>query len=306
MEILLGILAVLGKILLCMLGILLLLLLCILFYPIKYQVRGKFQEGASVQGRIRWFWFLVRIPFSYQEETFQWSIRILGIDLISFLDKNRQNKRERPEKEKSGNKKAQTINVSQNESREKGQDEPKKSPLEERRINDTTDVESPARRSVSGGVLDTIKKWWYKIRHFIAWIKKFYHNLRQKTGYARELFSLLREENSRALVCIVRDNVVHLWRKLKPKVFRGQLLFGTGDPASTGQILGIFAILYAWYGERIQITPDFQQKILEGELFIKGRISLFTFLWVSAHIFLSREWGQFKRRCDRISTRCLS
>ena len=303
MEILLGILAVLGKILLLLLGILCFLLLCILFYPIKYQAEGVFQEGARVQGRIQWFWFLVRIPFSY-EETFQWSIRIFGLDLLKLMDKSR--KRERPGKEKSAKKKAQKINVLQNESREKGQDELKKSPLEEQKINDTTDVESSPRKSVPGRVVDTIKKWWYKFRHFLASMKRFYKNLRQKTGYAWELFSLLREENSRALVCILRDNVVHLWRKLKPKVLRGQLLFGTGDPASTGEILGVFAILYSWYGERIQITPDFQQKILEGEIFIKGSISLFTLLWVFARIFLSDEWRQFKKNYDRISTRCLT
>ena len=122
MEILLGILAVLGKILLLLLGVLCVLVLCILFYPIKYQARGVFQEGARVQGRIQWFWFLARIPFSY-EETFQWSIRIFGLDLMEFLDKRRKSKEESPGKEKSGKKKTQKIKASQHESQEKGQDE---------------------------------------------------------------------------------------------------------------------------------------------------------------------------------------
>ena len=151
------------------------------------------------------------------------------------------------------------------------------------------------------GERNPFKKWWHKFRQLIKRCKDFMENLRRKAGFARDMASLLREDNSRELVCILKDNVLHLWRKLKPKVFRLHLLFGTGDPASTGEILGLFAILYAWYGNGVRIVPDFEREIWEGELFGRGGISIFTLLLVYFRVFRSNEWGRFKKKYDRLT-----
>ncbi len=87
MGIVLGILGTLGKILLCLLGIFCVLVLLLLFYPIKYQVQGEWRDGARVRGRLHWFWFLVRIYVSYEED-FQWKIRLLGFDLMKIMEGN--------------------------------------------------------------------------------------------------------------------------------------------------------------------------------------------------------------------------
>lgn len=258
MGIVLSVLGILGKIILWILGILCILVLLLLFYPIKYQGKAKYDCALKVQGGLHWFWFVLRVGISYEEE-FRWYIRLFGLDILKLLEKNNRN-------ESSGKKSSRKKSGQENTRRE--------------------DSKKP----------DALKK-----KTDRAAVKSFFIHLRHRTGFLRKLVSLLREDNTKAFVCILKDNVVHLWRKLKPKVLRGRLLFGTGDPASTGEILGIFAILYAWYGDGIRITPDFEQKIWQGEVFIKGRISLFTIVIVLARMFLCDEWGRLKKQYDKIT-----
>ena len=51
--------------------------------------------------------------------------------------------------------------------------------------------------------------------------------------------------------------------------------FGLEDPYDTGRILAVLSMLYPFYGEHIDIYPDFEYRILEGHLLIKGRIREF-------------------------------
>ncbi len=66
-----------------------------------------------------------------------------------------------------------------------------------------------------------------------------------------------------------------------PKKLSGVIHYGTGDPASTGKILGFSSILYPLYGGSLKIDPDFSQSVIDGELEMKGRIRLGIFAkWI--------------------------
>lgn len=314
MGIVLGILGTLGKILLWLLVICCILVLLLLFYPIKYQVEGEWKEGARVQGRLHWFWFLVRIYVSYEDD-FQWKIRLLGLDLMKILEGKPGGRGRKRRKKPAGTGQRE----SDRREMEKGPPQNAEAEVEES-IQSVEKTDSRGIQTGTGEIdcqedgrhgnlqdghrgRNPFKKWWRKFRQFMNWCRNFYENLRRKAGFARDMASLLREDNSRQLVCILKDNVLHLWRKLKPKVFRGQLLFGTGDPASTGEILGVFAILYAWYGDGVRIVPDFQRKVWEGNFFARGGISIFTLLLVCFRVFRSDEWGCFKKEYDRLTAK---
>ena len=329
MGVVLSILSVLGKVILWLLGILFVLLLCILFYPIKYQLEAEFQQNVRMQGRIQWLWFFLRLHFSYQE-TFQWKLRLFGLDVMKLLEgdggtkqNKHQKKKETKEKKREADKQAaQREHIAERNGRQDSDDAagvqdnstertsvdvhvPDRIKGNEPDIGETIESSDvPSRQNFFQKIIQFVKKWCSKLSGFISGAKRLCRRLRKKAEFAREMLSLFRSDNSKALVCIMKDNVVHLWRKLKPKVFRGHLVFGTGDPASTGEILGLFAILYAWYGDNIQIVPDFEGKVFEGKVFMRGKISVFTILLVLIRVFLSDEWKQFRQEYDRISASC--
>lgn len=64
---------------------------------------------------------------------------------------------------------------------------------------------------------------------------------------------------------------------------------GTGDPASTGQIMAIQGMLYPWHKGNIRLEPDFEEKHIEGELHLKGRIRLGTLGICGLRILLNKN-----------------
>ena len=58
-----------------------------------------------------------------------------------------------------------------------------------------------------------------------------------------------------------------------------QAHIGFDDPATTGNVLAAASILYAFYGDRLQVTPYFDQEILEGEVEASGRVRLAAKVW---------------------------
>lgn len=154
-----------------------------------------------------------------------------------------------------------------------------------------------------------LKRYKASIAYRIGQMKTFFTNLwsvfktiREKIQWASKLKEFWQLENTRRMVCILKDNVIHLWRKLKPRVLRGKVIFGAGDPCTTGEILGVAAMLYAAYGKGVQVVPDFETETirLEGNLLVKGRISIITILIILIRIFLSKEWNQFRREAEQL------
>mgnify|MGYP003374983144 FL=1 len=106
--------------------------------------------------------------------------------------------------------------------------------------------------------LDVLKKISLTVHHIcdkINQIKEFLESER----FAR-LKALFFQEGKRT-ICHIR-----------PRKIKGHIKIGTGDPYRTGQLLAVAGIFFPVYGEHITIEPYFEQKILEGNMSVKGRI----------------------------------
>ena len=77
--------------------------------------------------------------------------------------------------------------------------------------------------------------------------------------------------------------------KLLPKRVWGDLHFGTDDPALTGEILGGISIFYPLFMDNVKVVPDFQESVLEGELYLKGRIRLITIVRIAWKLYRDKN-----------------
>lgn len=66
----------------------------------------------------------------------------------------------------------------------------------------------------------------------------------------------------------------YLLKKIKPSKIEGDIVLGTGDPATTGQMIGAIAALYGFFPEKLHITPDFEEQKYEGNIHVKGKLRL--------------------------------
>lgn len=95
-------------------------------------------------------------------------------------------------------------------------------------------------------------------------------------------------ENQRAFRTVWRE-LGGLIRYLAPRKVQGKLVIGTGDPSYTGLVIGGISLLPFAYREGVIITPDFDEKILQAEGKIKGRIQVLYVLKLCVRLYRDRE-----------------
>ena len=91
-----------------------------------------------------------------------------------------------------------------------------------------------------------------------------------------------------------------LLKHIAPTKLKSTIIFGTGDPCSTGQALGVISILYSFYGDKVKIIPDFEKKVLEGEHKAKGRIRLLTILIIAIKLLVNKKFQLLKENFQRL------
>ena len=124
-------------------------------------------------------------------------------------------------------------------------------------------------------------------------IVKFCDKIKHTVGHAEEKLESLSEKKDKIIKEL--EDPVHqkafskakketgkLLKRWKPKVIKGTVRFGFEDPCHTGQALAAFSIIYPFIGEFLSIEPNFERRILKGDVKVRGgfrMVPLVCFLW---------------------------
>ena len=124
-------------------------------------------------------------------------------------------------------------------------------------------------------------------------ILKFCDKIKHTVGHAEEKLESLSEKKDKIIKEL--EDPVHqkafskakketgkLLKRWKPKVIKGTVRFGFEDPCHTGQVLAAFSIIYPFIGEFLSIEPNFERRILKGDVKVRGgfrMVPLVCFLW---------------------------
>lgn len=152
-------------------------------------------------------------------------------------------------------------------------------------------------KKLIGGFIDKVAGKIYRI--IANGIEKFRSLKDMKDSY----MGFIRKENTRLALTVVKFNLISLLKTIGPKKLTGELVYGTGDPATTGEHLGLMSVAYPLYYDKIDVTPDFSKKILEGNLYAKGRIRLGKILVVAVRVMFNKNCRAALSDFKRISGR---
>ncbi len=97
-----------------------------------------------------------------------------------------------------------------------------------------------------------------------------------------QLQEFIQDTKHRQSLSIVKNEVFRLWRVLRPRTVETKIHFGFEDPYLTGIVLAVLSMLYPWYGDSMEIRPDFEDRVFEGTLYMKGRLHL---IWAVVIIY---------------------
>lgn len=124
---------------------------------------------------------------------------------------------------------------------------------------------------------------------FKCTIQKFCDKMEEISGKRDKLIALITEPVHVNAFGKGKRELIWLLGHLSPQVLEADIHYGFADPALTGMVLAGFGVLYPFFEDHIQITPDFTEKVLEGNIRVKGRIYAAHLAVFAVRILLSRD-----------------
>lgn len=301
MHVILTILKILGIILLVLLGLLLVIVFSVLFVPVRYRLEGeKSSPGwseANGKVRVSWLLHLIHLRIQYQEKELDWECYLFGVPLKKAGAAVREWKKKRRKKKIQEQKERRKKAVQQKNKPEKRTAAKKKGQEKPLQIEEKTEIKTAERKQQEKEkVSDKLSRFWNRCKKIVGSILGFPGKLKKKLTNIRLTFrgfcdkikrwqTLWNEESTQAALHFLTEKGRKLIRHVLPRKIRGSITFGCEDPALTGQILGAVAIAYPLYGKGVAVYPRFEEKILEGQLQVKGRIVAACLLWQAWKIY---------------------
>ena len=91
-------------------------------------------------------------------------------------------------------------------------------------------------------------------------------------------------------------------KHILPQEFRVRFSYGFDNPANTGILCGFIALFSTYYSSYdIYLDPIFDQEILEGELFLKGRLFCFVITYYILQLVLSKTFRKTIKEAKKIN-----
>lgn len=297
-HVILQILAVIGIVLLVLLALLILTVLAVLFVPIRYRASGE-KEADRIEGVAAVSFLYPILSFKWQRagNENRWALRLLGIKLKGSpkVDKGKTTEPEKTEKGK----------VAEPEKTDKGKAEETAQaakPVKEEKQPATSSVqnaeaEDAARQAEETGTQKTDRgSSEKKARFTISGLCDKMEKIRDNVEYYKE--RLTAEEN-RLFLKRTKERIFAVLKSIKPKVLTARVVCGTGSPDTTGYVCAVYGMLYPVIEDRISFTADFENKVLDGELSVKGKVRVATLVRHGIKILLDKQLKVFLKEMKR-------
>jgi len=310
LAILLKILSVLGIILLVVLGILLLTLLLVLFMPIVYRIHAeKDAEVFRVNGKVRWLFGLVRVRILYPEPGTV-VVKFLWFTLYdsgkTVLRKSKSKKKKPANAKNAEETTTSPEDVSQPENNTKQAKETKHTGKTKRTEEQKNKEAAKATETFDSQTVNEAneepqslkEKLFAKYEKIKYTLKKIYDKIKHILENITFYKELLQDAETKGLLSHGWKRLEKIFRSIRPRKLKADVIFGTGSPDTTGYAYGIYGMIMPKLGKQVVVTPDFNEKILEGQVDAAGYIMVFTLLrHVFAVVFDKRLW-RLKEKLD--------
>ncbi len=291
----LKILSILGIILLCLLVLVLTALLLVLFCPVTYRGGATAHAGEyRVWFRFRWFLGLVRGTFSYPGEGGT-QIKLLWRTVYGGGKRAEEDSKDpAPGASESSEKTAETMSETGESSKKTVETMPETGESSEKATETMPEPSSQA-ATADGG---------QKAEEAESENKNQQAKAEGRRGLKERLpafLELIRDRDNQELVKHGFSRLGKILRSLRPRFLRAQALVGLGEPDLTGYAYGIYWAVKPFLGKKCQaaITPDFERRVIEGEIVLGGRVMAAVVLHHVVRVLLDRR---LRRLIDRLKT----
>lgn len=129
-----------------------------------------------------------------------------------------------------------------------------------------------------------------RLRNLLDNIRKLWHKAQDLGGKWDKIKEFLKEDDNKKALSKSFVTIKRILKHVRPTRLKLEVEFGTGDPCTTGQALGVLAVFYSLYGKSARIIPNFEEEILKGNIDCAGRIRLFTLLIIGIQLVFDKNF----------------
>lgn len=308
LTIFLTILKIIGILLLVVIGLLILGILAILFVPLRYDGKISYNEkNQCVATQITWLFRLICIEGGYQEKVYA-RARLLWFTLWKWkADEKENDKKDRLESADYSEEELDRL-LEERSQKEESKEEIKEETVMEEKLDEPdaeenlTEVqpteiepneiepkevelnEAKSNEAKSNEAESTEKKP-KKIQ--FQQIGKRIKEIKEKIKHIKEMAS---DQRIHRAILLLIDGAWKMVRHSLPRKIKGRAKFGFEDPSTTGQILTYVSLLYPCYAKSVELVPMFTEKVIDLDLYFRGRVRLFSLIWICVKIWFDRNF----------------
>lgn len=144
-----------------------------------------------------------------------------------------------------------------------------------------------------------LKNLWRAIKNIKYTICRMCDRIRKIISNIEYYVEVFQSDLFQAAFGVSKKQLMRIVRAVRPGKCRINLIAGTGDPASTGQILALYGMLYPFIGNNVFIQADFEEQRVEGDLYIKGKITIYRLLFAAFRVYSDKNIRQLIKMLKR-------
>lgn len=292
LHVILQILSVIGIVFLILLAILILIVLTVLFVPIRYQLYGE-KETKDFEGTAKVTFLFPILYFKLHMKNLkrEWQVRILGIKIAGYPKTKRKCKNKSVTNNRETEDLKTEVKTQQADAKTEEPGVTAKQTGEETKEPEVT-VQQTEAETKKKEVKEQQTKQKYTFSSVYDKIKEVWNNI----SYYKERITA---EENKLFFGRVKERLFKILKSIKPRVLKADLLIGTGSPDTTGYVCALYGMLSPILGRDFILTPDFEEKVLKGSFYAKGKIRIFTILRHGIMVLLDKQLKAFMKEMKR-------
>lgn len=292
MTVILMVLRVVGIALLVILGFLLTAVFAVLFVPVRYRADGSFHEELTASARITWLLHLLSVRIIFEKEL-NVKAFVCGVQIYPRAARVKKQSRLQEHGGSEGQEDTRKgMTGKPPEDRENAGDSAEEASAFGEADREAAGAGGRTGRKVlsPGDVTERLKRMFQKLQDRLRDIRGTIRRLYERFSYYKSVWD--REETQRAFR-LASAQLSKTMRHVLPRRTDIYAVIGTGDPASTGQILAVQGMLYPWLGDKVHIVPDFEEEHFEGEFHLRGHIRAGVLGFYGLRLMFDRDVRHF-------------
>ena len=285
MGVLFLILKIIGIVLLGLLALLLLALLIILYVPFRYRIHASYYDTADIQATVSWLLHAISVSLCISKDDKKCRIKVFGICILDLF--HPKPRKEKKRKKKSDTKKDETKHSKQLKRTEQS----KKTSEFVIQHDDSTLSEDDTPKDA--GFFEKIISFFTRIKEAVWSLKIKIQAVREKQidlqEQGRKWITVLKRDRTKNALSKCKDILIKMLKNILPRKWSAYVHFGMDDPATTAQILGYYWMFIGILANHVTCLPDFENKVMEGELKAKGHIRMITFVLIGLKVLFDPD-----------------